>query len=81
MDLNGDTAYQELLERISQTYIEGRLRAYQAVDSHMTETYWKIGHDIVEHEQGGKAKADYGTALLANLSRDLKMRHGRGFSP
>jgi predicted nuclease of restriction endonuclease-like (RecB) superfamily len=46
----------------------------------MTETYWKIGHDIVEYEQGGKAKAAYGKALLANLSRDLTLRHGRGFS-
>ena len=46
----------------------------------MTETYWKIGHDIVEYEQGGKAKAGYGKALLAKLSRDLTLRHGRGFS-
>jgi len=80
MELSKDNDYQELLGRISQTYTEGRLRAYQAVDKHMTETYWKIGHDIVEYEQGGKAKAAYGKALLANLSRDLTLRHGRGFS-
>jgi hypothetical protein len=36
--------------------------------------------DIVEFEQGGKARADYGTALLSNLSRDLTLRHGKGFS-
>jgi hypothetical protein len=35
---------------------------------------------IVEFEQRGKARADYGTALLTNLSRDLKLRHGKGFS-
>ena len=46
----------------------------------MTETYWQIGHDIVEFEQGGKIRADYGKALLTNLSRDLKLRHGKGFS-
>lgn len=80
MELNKDSDYQELLGRISQIYTEGRLRAYQAIDKHMTETYWKIGHDIVEYEQGGKAKATYGKALLANLSRDLTLRHGRGFS-
>ncbi len=80
MELSKDNDYQELLGRISQIYTEGRLRAYQAIDKHMTETYWKIGHDIVEYEQGGKAKAAYGKALLANLSRDLTLRHGRGFS-
>ncbi len=80
MELSKDHDYQELLARISQAYNEGRSRAYQAVDRHMTETYWQIGHDIVEYEQGGKAKADYGKALLANLSRDLTLHHGKGFS-
>lgn len=72
--------YEQLLSRISEIYTTGQLRAYQAVDAHMAETYWQIGHDIVEYEQGGKAKAAYGTALLANLSRDLTLRHGKGFS-
>ena len=45
-------------------------RATQAVNTHLTETYWQIGHDIVEFEQGGKTRADYGTGLLASLSRD-----------
>lgn len=80
MELSTDPGYQNLLGCISQTYNEGRLRAYQSVNAHMTETYWKIGHDIVEYEQGGKAKADYGKALLASLSRDLTLRHGKGFS-
>ena len=52
----------------SHAYTEGRLRAFQSVNIHMTATYWKIGHDIVEYEQGGQAKAGYGKALLANLS-------------
>jgi predicted nuclease of restriction endonuclease-like (RecB) superfamily len=80
MELTTDAAYQELLNRISDIYDEGRRRAYQAVDRHMTESYWQIGHDIVEYEQGGKAKAKYGKALITNLSRDLTLRHGRGFS-
>ncbi len=80
MELSKDNDYQELLGRISQIYAEGRRLAWQSVNTHITETYWKIGHDIVEYEQGGKAKADYGKALLATLSRDLTLRHGRGFS-
>ena len=43
-------------------------------------TYWQIGHDIVEFEQGGNVRARYGKALLKNLSRDLSLRHGKGFS-
>ena len=54
--------------------------AHQAVNVCITETYWQIGYRIVEFEQSGKARADYGKALLANLSRDLTLRHGKGFS-
>ncbi len=79
-ELTTDTAYQSLLSRISEVYTAGQLRAQQAVNAQLTATYWQIGHDIVEFEQGGKARADYGKALLDTLSRDLTYRHGRGFS-
>ena len=46
MELSTDPGYQNLLGRISQTYNEGRLRAYQSVNAHMTETYWKIGQTL-----------------------------------
>ena len=80
MVLNTDAEYQHLLGRISQAYTTGRLRAYQAINAQITQTYWQMGHDIVEFEQGGKVRAEYGTALLASLSRDLTLRHGKGFS-
>jgi len=79
-NLTSDSEYRNLLGRISEVYSAGKLRAYQAVNTHMTETYWQIGHDIVEFEQGGKVRADYGKALLVNLSRDLTLRLGKGFS-
>lgn len=72
--------YQRLLGRISEVCTAGPVRAHQAVNTHMTETYWQIGHDIVEFEQGGKIRAGYGKALLTKLSRDLSLRHGKGFS-
>src|SRR5258708_34370365 len=78
--LGGDAEYQQLLGRISDAYTIGRVRANQAVNAQIIETYWRIGHDIVEFEQGGKARADYGKALLSSLSRDLTLRHGKGFS-
>jgi predicted nuclease of restriction endonuclease-like (RecB) superfamily len=80
MELTTDADYQSLLGRISQVYTAGQLRAHQAVNAQLIETYWQIGHDMVEFEQGGKTRADYGTALLASLSRDLTLRHGKGFS-
>jgi predicted nuclease of restriction endonuclease-like (RecB) superfamily len=46
----------------------------------MVQTYWEIGQYIVEFEQGGSLKAKYGKALLENLSKDLSLQHGKGFS-
>jgi len=80
LTLTTDTGYQGLLSRISEVYTTGQLQAHQAVNAHLTRTYWQIGHDIVEFEQGGLARAGYGKALLENLSRDLSLRHGKGFS-
>jgi hypothetical protein len=80
MDLTTESEYQRLLSRISEVYTADQVRAHQAVNAQITETYWQIAHDIVEFEQGGKARADYGTALLSSLSRDLTARHGKGFS-
>jgi predicted nuclease of restriction endonuclease-like (RecB) superfamily len=81
LDLAAPRIIANLLAQISDTYTQGRTRAVQAVNTHMTETYWQVGRHIVEFEQGGKNKAEYGKALISNLSRDLGLRHGRGFSP
>jgi predicted nuclease of restriction endonuclease-like (RecB) superfamily len=79
-ELTAAPDYQRLLGRISEVYTAGQVRAHQAVNAHITETYWQIGHDIVEFEQAGKVRAEYGKALLTNLTRDLSLRHGKGFS-
>lgn len=57
-----------------------RGNAYRAVNSIMVETYWNIGRRIVEQEQRGKGRADYGDALIANLSQYLTDMFGKGFS-
>jgi len=72
--------YQDLLERISHRYVEGQAQAVRSVNENMVDTNWHIGKYIVEYEQGGKKKAEYGSKLLVNLSKDLTLRHGRGFS-
>jgi predicted nuclease of restriction endonuclease-like (RecB) superfamily len=77
---DADQAYLDLLRQISDTYTQGRIQAVQAVNTHITQTYWQVGRQIVEFEQGGKAKAQYGKALISNLASDLSLRHGKGFS-
>lgn len=46
----------------------------------MTASYWEVGRGIVECEQGGNERAEYGEELLARLASDLTARFGRGFS-
>ena len=50
------------------------------MNTQLLETYWQVGRHIVEFEQQGKSRAEYGKALLKQLARDLTLRHGRGFS-
>lgn len=80
MELIATDDYQQLLKQISDTYTQGRIRAIQAVNIQITETYWQLGRHIVEFEQGGKIRADYGKALIASLAKDLNLLHGKGFS-
>jgi len=75
-----NTDYQQLLSQISTIFVRGQQRAVVAVNSYLVETYWKIGQYIVEYEQGGSGKAEYGKRLLEQLSKDLLSLHGKGFS-
>ncbi|MFA6197116.1 MAG: PDDEXK nuclease domain-containing protein [Sulfurimonas sp.] len=72
--------YKNLIGTIFQTYENGRSRAINAVNSELINTYWEIGKYIVEFEQNGIAKASYGKGLLEQLSRDLTLQYGKGFS-
>ena len=72
--------YQELKDQIGELLRKGRARAGQAVNTILVQTYWQIGRHIVEFEQKGSAKAEYGSELLDRLSRDLTAEFGKGFS-
>ncbi len=72
--------YEHLLNKISVSYSQGQTKAISAVNVQLLETYWQIGQYIVEFEQGGNSKANYGKALISNLAKDLTLRHGKGFS-
>ncbi len=79
-DLSKPAAYQELVGKISVVYSKGQSLAVQAVNVQLLETYWQIGQHIVEFEQAGSVRAEYGKALITHLAKDLTLLHGRGFS-
>ena len=72
--------YDALLQHVGDTLEKGRKSVVNAVNSLMVRTYWEIGRQIVEYEQHGNEKAEYGSDVLNRLSRDLTDRYGKGFS-
>jgi len=79
-ELRKNIEYQQLIEKIGIIYESAKSKIVSAVNTEMLHAYWEIGKDIIEFEQGGKLKAEYGKQLLENLSKDLSLRHGKGFS-
>lgn len=71
--------YDQILTEVTELLEDARRVAARAVNSVLTATYWEIGRRIVEVEQGGSKKADYGELLVNRLSDDLTARFGRGF--
>lgn len=72
--------YSVLINSIGSLLEQGRRQAFHAVNTILVQTYWEIGKRIVEYEQKGKEKAEYGSSLLDNLSKDLINKFGKGFS-
>ncbi len=72
--------YDGLIGGIAELLEASRRTAARTVNALMTATYWEIGRRIVEFEQGGKSRAEYGAELLKRLAVDLSARYGRGFS-
>ena len=65
---------------IKQIVAQARQKAYAAINSAMVDAYWQMGKRIVEQEQFGKERADYGAQLLKSLSKELTAEFGKGFS-
>jgi predicted nuclease of restriction endonuclease-like (RecB) superfamily len=65
---------------IAQILTEARATAYRAVNSAMVQAYWHIGRLIVEEEQKGKPRAEYGAGLITALSKRLTADFGKGFT-
>ena len=75
-----DKAYTEFISQLVNLLEQARRNSARSVNALMTATYWEIGRRIVEQEQRGQRRAQYGKALLRRLAADLTSRFGKGFS-
>jgi len=76
MKLTNNNIYQEIKELL----YSAKNRVYQTINTTMAQTYFQIGKRIVEEEQGGEIRAEYGKSLLKLLSVQLINEFGKGFS-
>lgn len=79
-EVAANDSYEHVLNDIVLVLNEARAATARSVNTMMTVAYWQIGHRIVENEQGGLERAEYGKQLLKRLAQDLTARYGRGFA-
>ena len=72
--------YEHLIKNIGILLEKSRENVYTYINQTLVKAYWEVGKEIIEFEQEGKEKADYGSKLLKILSKNLKIKHGKGFS-
>jgi predicted nuclease of restriction endonuclease-like (RecB) superfamily len=77
--VEADEGTSQLLHSLRDLIQNARQRALRAVDAVQVQTCWEIGRHIVKFEQGGSARAEYGTGLLQTLALSLAAEFGRGF--
>jgi len=73
------SGFRQTYERIKNILSEARAQAYRAINTAMVAAYWEIGRIIVEEQQQGQQRAEYGKNLLVELSKRLSAEFGRGF--
>ena len=71
---------QQFYQQIKHILLEARNKVYQTANFVMVEAYWNIGKSIVE-QQDGYEKAEYGSRLIAELSKQMTVDFGKGFTP
>ena len=77
--MSSEIASSALLQDIKAILEQARAQVKQTVNSAMVQAYWKIGQLIVENEQQGNQRAEYGKAVLQDLSKQLSAEYGKGF--
>ena len=71
--------YKKLLDSIGSTIHRARNNASRAINTELVKSNWDIGKEIIEYEQQGHERAEYGSELLIKLSKDLTQQYGSGF--
>jgi predicted nuclease of restriction endonuclease-like (RecB) superfamily len=69
----------ECLNRIRGILTAGRQQAFQAINTAMVQSYWQVGREIVEEQQRGAERAEYGARLLITLAEHLTREFGKGY--
>jgi len=69
-----------LYDTINKILEEARNTVYRTANFTMVQAYWNIGKAIVEEEQNGKNRAEYGKEIIQQLSHKLTKNHGKGFN-
>lgn len=70
---------QEFIGDVRRIIEEGRKQAYTAAGNIALATYWNVGRRIVEEDQNGNSRAEYGRRLIAELANNLKKDYGSGY--
>ena len=78
--IDKDAISNELAEEIKKLVLDARNKISLEVNRTLIDTYWNIGKIIIEKEQSGKIKAEYGKSILLNVSKKLTREIGKGFS-
>ena len=78
--MSNDIVSGNLINDIKTIIEESKKLIVRNVNRIMLQTYWNIGRRIVEEEQKGNERAEYGSALLKELSKELTKEYGKGFS-
>jgi len=76
----GFNKYTSLIKRLAEIIHSARATAVRQINKTQVLAYYEIGREIVEFEQKGKARAEYGEALITRLSKDMTEKFGKGFS-
>ncbi len=75
-----NTPYQILLNDVRKIIEAGRKEAYIAINQAAVFTYWNIGKKIVEEEQNGQSRAEYGKQIIKVLAEELSIVYGSTFN-
>ncbi len=77
---NNIDQFQQLFDRISSIIEEAKYKIAYSIDNTMVQSYWRIGKEIIEEEQKGQLRAEYGKSIIDNLAKNLMKKYGKGFS-